>query len=66
VVDDDLYYEEKAEPTWVRTYLLPLALLILVVAVVSVLVLTEVVTGDQPRVAPEDAPTTAPTVEVVP
>lgn len=66
MVDDDLYYEEDAGPTWVRTYLLPLAVLVLVVAVVSVLVLTEAVTSDQPRVAPEDAPTTAPTVEVVP
>jgi hypothetical protein len=66
VVDDDLYYEAEAGPTWVRTYLLPLAVLVLVVAVVSILVLTEVVTSNQPRVAPEDAPTTATTVEVVP
>jgi hypothetical protein len=66
VTDEDRYYEEDAGPTWVRTYLLPLAVLVLVVAVVSVLVLTEAVTSDQPRVAPEDAPTTAPTVEVVP
>ncbi len=64
--EDDLYFEGSDGPSWIRTYLLPLAVLVLVVAVISVLVLTGVVTSDQPRVAPEEAPTTLPTVEIVP
>ena len=63
---EDPYSEGPENSTWVRTYVLPLVALVVVVAVVSVLVLTGVVKSDQPRVGPEAAPTTLPTVEVVP
>jgi hypothetical protein len=63
---DDLAPEVEAASTWIQTYVLPLAALVLVVAIVSLLVLTGVAESDQPRVSPSEAPTTLPTVEVVP
>jgi hypothetical protein len=66
VSNEELRSERAEGSTWVRTYLLPLAALVVVVAIVSVLVLTGVVESDQPRVGPGEAPTTLPTVEVVP
>ncbi len=66
MTSEDLEPREADGSTWIRTYVVPLAALVVVVAVVSVLVLTGVVKTDQPRVGPGDAPTTVPTVEVVP
>jgi len=66
VPSEDFEPREAAGSTWIRTYLVPLAALVIVVAVVSALVVTGVVKTDQPRVGPADAPTTLPTVEVVP
>jgi hypothetical protein len=63
---DDPAPDAERASTWVQIYLLPLAALVVVVAIVSLLVLTGVVASDQPRVSPSDAPTTLPTVEVVP
>lgn len=49
-----------------RTFVLPLAVLVVVVALVSGLVLAGVVQGHEPRVGPEQAPTTQATVEIAP
>ena len=45
---------------------LPVLVLLVVVGIVCALVLTEVVMPDQARMAPEDIPTTTPTIEVTP
>jgi len=50
----------------VRVVVLPLAVFVVVVAVVSTLVFTGVVQGDEIRSGPEDAPTTLPTVQIFP
>lgn len=66
-MSEDWFYSEGSDrPSWVRIYLLPLAALVVVVAVVSILVLTGVAKSDEPRVGPQEAPTTLPTVEVTP
>lgn len=49
-----------------RTLVLPVAVLVIVVAIVSGLVLSGLVQGHQSRVGPAHAPTTQPTVLIVP
>jgi hypothetical protein len=58
--------DERKATSRVRTLVLPLAVLVVVVAILSGLVLGGVVQGHEPRVSPEHAPTTQPTVEIAP
>lgn len=69
--EDDLFDErgdrgDGGATSRVRTLVLPLAVLVVVVAIVSGLVLGGVVQGHEPRVGPDHAPTTRPTVEIAP
>jgi hypothetical protein len=57
---------DQSTLSWVRTLMLPLAVLVVFVAIVSGLVLGGVVQGHESRVGPDHAPTTRPTVEIAP
>ena len=69
-VDDPLdEWDDRSDQSpisWVRTLVLPLAVLVVFVAVVSGLVLGGVVQGHESRVGPDHAPTTRSTVEIAP
>lgn len=58
--------EDFAASPWVREALLPLALFVIVVAVVCALVLTGTVQGETTYGASDRAPTTQPTVLIEP
>jgi hypothetical protein len=65
--DDPLdEWGDQSTISWVRTLVLPLAVLVVFVAVASGLVLGGVVQGHESRVGPDHAPTTRPTVEIAP
>jgi hypothetical protein len=66
VTEDYPVFEEPSRPSRLRTIVLPLAVLVVVVAIVSGLLLSGAVKGHEPRVGPKEAPTTLPTVEIVP
>lgn len=66
MTEDYPVFEEPARPPRLRTIVLPLLALVVVVAIVSGLMLSGAVKGHEPRVGPEEAPTTLPTVEIVP
>lgn len=63
---DDGRLLDGAPSSRLRTVVFPLALLVLIVAIVSALVLSGTVQGDRPRVGPEQAPTTVSTIEITP
>ncbi|MCL5735210.1 MAG: hypothetical protein M1274_06400 [Actinobacteria bacterium] len=60
------YFDEAREPrlTRLRALALPVAVLIVVAAVICGLVLGGVLQGDKVRVRPGNAPTTVPTIEL--
>ncbi len=64
--DEDSLVHRDDTRSWWQDMLLPVLVLIVIVGVISALVLTGIVQGDESRRAPADAPTTLPTVEVVP
>ena len=58
--------ERRSGASPIRSLVLPVAVLVVVVAIVSGLVLSGLVQGHQTRVGPAHAPTTQPTVLIVP
>ncbi|HLA80342.1 MAG TPA: hypothetical protein VJP78_01745 [Thermoleophilia bacterium] len=62
------FTEEEREPLGSRlwAFALPVAILVVVVAVICGLVLGGVVQGDHTRSGPENVPSTLPTVEIQP
>jgi len=66
VDSDDLYDEGEQVPAWWRRFLLPVAVLIVSVGIMSALVLGGILRAENSREAPGASSTTVPTIEINP